>query len=228
MSSQRPEEISTAIQAQTEGSTPHQAPSYTGAAGSVDLQKTTSGGGWGERNAGERVDVANALNLARSSSNRNDQENTNKHGGTSSPVQEESSNDLERQETHFNLEDFLTNRLDKADQQGVTNKKALGMAWRDLEVKLPGGRGGYTFVKTLPVAIFNTAYKDPWSILTTLIPPLGKLGNKSKGASKNLLHPRECLIWKWGSEISFGLMWWLRDSLSGSEVQNIPGLASWG
>lgn len=172
----------------------HQPPTYQGASNSNDasLKKTISGG-WGERQSGSGVNVAEALQLARSSSRRTDgQANKEANKNKPSAVEEESAADLEKQETHFNLNDFLSHRLQQADAQGVKNNKALGLAWKDLQVKVAGGGGGYTFVKTLPIAITNTIWKDPWSILTTIIPPLGRLGANSKGESRNLLHPREC------------------------------------
>lgn len=90
-------------------------------------------------------------------------------------------NDVEAQEEGFDLRKFL-----EASHHPDSNKP-LGVAWDHLGVTAPAKAvAGGTFAKTFPVAVGNTFWRDPWAILTTLIPPLARLGNKAQAP---ILHP---------------------------------------
>ncbi|KDN44707.1 hypothetical protein K437DRAFT_286057 [Tilletiaria anomala UBC 951] len=80
----------------------------------------------------------------------------------------------------FDLRNFILTRQAQAESEGKnTHHKPVGVAWRNLDVYAPPGTRGGVFVKTLPVAIGNTAWRDPLNILYFLISGLSKL-RKSK------------------------------------------------
>uniref|UniRef100_V5EA64 ATP-binding multidrug cassette transport protein n=2 Tax=Kalmanozyma brasiliensis (strain GHG001) TaxID=1365824 RepID=V5EA64_KALBG len=94
----------------------------------------------------------------------------------------------ESYEDDFDLNKWMLTRSAQAKEEGIDHGKPVGMLWRDMSITAPGSGQGGIFVKTLPVAITNTAWRDPIGILTTLIPPLGKLFAPRNMPTTTLLH----------------------------------------
>lgn len=178
-----------------------------GLQGSEPLRKTGSRGTWGEQTGGESVNVSQALKdfeLAREQSRQdrpqhsrrrqpsrggrsNNQEKTLEEGQEITEAQ--SKQEAER----FDLGEWMLSRKVRAEQEGNSREKPLGVSFRDLEVISPGGAGAKIFVKTLPQAILNTATKDPLGVLSKLIPPLGK-ALAPKGAETPLIHQQSGVL----------------------------------
>ncbi|EPQ27059.1 uncharacterized protein PFL1_05343 [Pseudozyma flocculosa PF-1] len=76
---------------------------------------------------------------------------------------------------HFDLGEWLMSRQAQARRDGVDDDKPVGLLWRDLTITAPGSGGGGILVKTLPIAIANTAWRDPLGILASVVPGLGRL-----------------------------------------------------
>lgn len=142
------------------------------AAKEAPLARTPSAldGHWGEA-AGHAVDVASArrhIDDAEARCDNHSVAHTISHQGTD-PDPELGDTD---QKDGFNLRNFLLAK----SHQSPTDRKPLGVAWTDMSVLAPAKAvAGGVFVKTTPVAIMNTFWRDPWNILKTLIPPLQKL-----------------------------------------------------
>lgn len=166
------------------------------------LHRVTSTGTWGEPERGEHVDIQHAkeaFQLARQSSRTSNPDanprasSSGLHGSAAisralsagdrnkQPKITEAEPDLEAASSdepdpnEFDLGKWILSRSAQARQEGIDDGKPVGMLWRDLSITAPGSGGGGVFVKTLPVAIANTASRDPISILRTLFPPLNKL-----------------------------------------------------
>ncbi len=114
-------------------------------------------------------------------------------------------NDDDEEEHGFDLGRFILARQQQNEKEGkASGQKPLGVAWKDLTVLAPPGSGGGSLVKTLPVAIANTAFRDPLTILSFLIPGFGKLlTSKKNGAAApqpliqgqlGILRPSEMLL----------------------------------
>ncbi|CAO1631936.1 unnamed protein product [Parajaminaea phylloscopi] len=152
-------------------------------AGGEKLRKQTSSGTWGETHGGEQVNVEQALQdfelareQSRQSSLRGGRALSRSRTGRQSAVPEKAhEGEKSEEEAQFDLGEWMRSRKARGAEQGVKNEKPLGVAWSDLTVSSPTGAGAKIFVKTLPQAIVNTATRDPWNILTHLIPPLGRL-----------------------------------------------------
>lgn len=180
------------------------------------LRSTTSRGDWGESRQ-ETVDVERARadfeevirTTSRGGRQQQQQQQSHKPSLLSrvtsrreKPSDEEDGEDDKKEV--FDLRNFILSRQAQAEANGnSTQIKPVGVAWKDLAVYAPAGSGKGVFVKTLPVAIGNTAWRDPWTILQTLIPPLAKLGQPKDGqrASRpliqgqlGLLRPSEMLL----------------------------------
>ncbi|KAN0063705.1 ATP-binding cassette transporter snq2 [Thecaphora frezii] len=187
-----------------------------------ELAPISSTGTWGEEIGGEHVNVQQALEdfeLARQSSRTSRHSSGGLVGGSAmarrisgarSKAQQhdtiDENVDLEK-EGHdanggrFDLGEWLSSRQMQARRDGIDTDKPVGLLWRDVTVTAPGSGGGGIFVKTLPIAIANTAWRDPIGILTSLAPPLGKLlAPKNMGstelmrAQSGVLKPGEMLL----------------------------------
>lgn len=185
-------------------------------ADSQPLARVTSTGTWGEPERGEHVNVDQALQdfqLARKSSRQSatgsiPQSPSSGLRGSSAiaralsggdrPKQPEKINenepDLEAAsegdayDNDFDLGKWMLTRGAQAKEEGIDNGKPLGVLWKDLSITAPGSGGGGVFVKTLPVAIANTAWRDPIGVLTTICPPLAKVFAPRNMPTTNLLH----------------------------------------
>ncbi|KAJ1036135.1 hypothetical protein NDA18_000001 [Ustilago nuda] len=172
-------------------------------------------GTWGEPERGEPVNVNQALQdfqLARQSSRSSAKSN---HAGPSSSglrggsaigralsggncnkqpkineieLDIEAASSGETYENDFDLGKWMLTRNAQAKEEGIDSGKPVGMLWRDISITASGSGGGGIFVKTLPVAIANTACRDPIGVLTTLVPPLKKLFTPRNIPTTTLLH----------------------------------------
>ena len=145
------------------------------------LERATSTGTWGEQNAGEPVNVHQAiedLSLARHVSRR--------PPSTAPDVEKQAQ--AQDVDDEFDLSKWMLSRQARARSDGIDDQKPLGVLWRDLTITAPGGAGGGIFVKTLPQAILNTACKDPLAILSVLVPGFAKLISSSSRNATELIH----------------------------------------
>lgn len=146
------------------------------------LSRTSSSltGAWGEE-SGEAVDVEHVWHrLEQVQEARDDQI---PHNTVADKERVETDLELGTQDEAdvFKLRDFLVAH----SHQTPTDRKPIGVAWTNLSVSAPAQAvAGGVFVKTLPIAITNTAWRDPYTILRTLIPPLRKL----EPGTKDLVH----------------------------------------
>ena len=180
----------------------------------TELARITSNGTWGEPERGEHVNVDQAkqeFQLARQSSRQSatgvpSSSSASGLRGSSAiaralsadrnkqPKINENEPDLEASSTEhsydndFDLGKWMLTRSAQAKEEGIDNGKPVGMLWKDLSITAPGSGGGGIFVKTLPIAITNTAWRDPIGVLTTLIPPLSKLFTPRNMPTTHLLH----------------------------------------
>lgn len=179
----------------------------------ASLGRVASNGTWGEPERGEQVNINQALedfrlarNTSRGSGSNVGRSSPNLGGGSKigrvlsgghrnkQPKITENEPDLEaapsneNYENDFDLGKWILTRHAQAKEEGIDDGKPVGMLWRDLSITAPGAGGGGMLVKTLPVAITNTAWKDPIGVLTTLIPPLSKLFTPRNMPTTNLLH----------------------------------------
>lgn len=177
--------------------------------GGQELRPVSSNGTtgtWGEGNRGEGVNVEQAradFELARQSS-RNSQRSArtqqqHARGQSVSRFNKQSITEAKQMEQgegggqeddgdDFDLGQFIQARMSRAKEEGKSGEKPLGVSWRDVCVKVPGGSGGGVLVKTLPQAIVNTVTTDPIGIFSFLFPTLGKkLAHKQSGGSVNYL-----------------------------------------
>ncbi|GAC97998.1 hypothetical protein PHSY_005586 [Pseudozyma hubeiensis SY62] len=179
------------------------------------LDRVTSTGTWGEPEHGEHVNVDQAMQdfqLARQSSRGSatsvgaSASSSGLRGGSAigralsggdrkkQPKINENELDLENvpsedaYENDFDLGKWLLTRSAQAKDEGIDDGKPVGMLWRDISITAPGSGGGGIFVKTLPIAISNTAWRDPIGVLTTLIPPLSNLFAPRNMPTTTLLH----------------------------------------
>lgn len=183
--------------------------------GAAPLACVSSRGTWGEPERGEHVNVDQAMQdfqLVRQSS-RGSVSSANAAASSSGlrgasaigralsggdhkkqPKINENELDLENvpsEETYendFDLGKWLLTRSAQAKDEGIHDGKPVGMLWKDISIIAPGSGGGGIFVKTLPVAIANTAWRDPIGILATLIPPLSKLSIARNMTTTTLLY----------------------------------------
>jgi ATP-binding cassette subfamily G (WHITE) protein 2 (SNQ2) len=140
---------------------------------------------WGEQGPGEPVDVDAALRefeLARHRTRSSLGEiSPTRTGRRRAPSQRRTPKgaDLESlgekaEKDGFDLSQWILTRQAQAKESGVDGDKPLGMSWRDVDVLSPP-MGPGVFVKTLPKAITNTFWKDPWGVATIIFPPIQKL-----------------------------------------------------
>ncbi|KAK0559020.1 ATP-binding cassette transporter snq2 [Tilletia horrida] len=78
-------------------------------------------------------------------------------------------------EDDFDLSKWILTRQAQEQQAGVDRHKPVGISFRNLSVRAPGTGSASVFVKTLPHALANTVIRDPFSVLSTLIPPFARL-----------------------------------------------------
>ncbi|SNX87363.1 related to ATP-binding multidrug cassette transport protein [Melanopsichium pennsylvanicum] len=174
----------------------------------TQLARITSSGTWGEPERGEHVNVNQAkhdFQLARESSRTSAHAISRLRGGSiigrALSGDDHSKRQSKINENHPDLEPALSDNNDdfdlgkwmltrsaQAKEQGIDDGKPVGMLWRDISITSPGSSGGGIFVKTLPIAITNTAWRDPIGVLTTLIPPLSNLFAPRNMPTTNLLH----------------------------------------
>ncbi|CAD6885875.1 unnamed protein product [Tilletia laevis] len=89
----------------------------------------------------------------------------------------------------FDLSKWILTRQAQEQEAGVDRKKPLGISFRNLSVRAPGTGSSSVFVKTLPKAVANTVIRDPFSVVTTLIPPFARFNPYiNTRTSHKLLH----------------------------------------
>lgn len=186
----------------------------TDTANNASLARIHSNGTWGEPERGEHVNVNQAMQdfqLARQTSRNSAKSNqagpsSGLRGGSAigralsggdrnqQPRINENELDVEAEaagetyENDFDLGKWILTRNAQAKEEGIDDGKPVGMLWRDLSITAPGSGGGGIFVKTLPVAITNMAWRDPIGVLTTLVPPLKRLFTPRNMPTTTLLH----------------------------------------
>lgn len=158
------------------------------------LQRQVTPRAWGEQTGGEPVDVDRAMQefaLARQETRRSARSGGQRSGlaggwgvgraptrgtqlGEDPQGQDVERAEGEKGQDEFDLEKWILTRQAQAQESGVDAAKPLGMIWRNVDVLAPSSGGGM-FVKTLPKAIINTIYKDPWAVACKLVPALHKL-----------------------------------------------------
>ncbi|KAE8228542.1 hypothetical protein CF326_g6521 [Tilletia indica] len=175
-----------------------------------NLDHITSTGSWGERGQDEvnvqrardgfQDDVLRQRNQVRSPLGRSQPQNAGAadleagetepaHGTTADQNDEEEEDERRKSSDDFDLSKWILTRQTQEQEAGVDRKKPVGISFRNLSVRAPGTGSSSVFVKTLPQAVANTVIRDPFSVITTLIPPFARFNpHTNTRESHKLLH----------------------------------------